>query len=130
MRDFAIQHNASLFALCHKRGIDIVSHIKCTGITYITLQKPSFVQFLLKIILCYCKNNEMASFLHTVEQSNRQNEIHIIFGYFNINIIEVNDRISPVLSNYTQFVREPIHISSLLIRIKLFIIIDHVYIKN
>ena len=64
----------------------------------------------------------MASFLHTVEQINSQNEVHIILGDFNINIIEGNQRISTVLSNYTQIGRKPTHISVSSI--------DHVYIQN
>ena len=73
-------------------------------------------------MLFYRKNNQMASFLHTIEHIKRQNEVHTILGDFNINIIKGNPRISIVLSNYTQIVREPTHISGSSI--------DHVYIKN
>ena len=68
------------------------------------------------MILCYRKSNQITSFLHTMEQINKQNEIHIILGDFNINIIEGNQR------NYTQIGNEPTHTSSSLI--------DHVYIQN
>ena len=127
LRDFVILHNASpdrfqSIAFCYKHGIDIVSQVKSTGISYITLQKPSFVQYTLKMILCYRKNNPMASFLDTMEQINSQNEVHIILGDFNINIIEGNQRISTVLSNYTQIGRKPTHISVSSI--------DHVHIQN
>ena len=74
------------------------------------------------MILCYRKNNQMASLLHTVEQINKQNEVHITLGDLNINIIAGNQMISTVLPNYTQIGREPTHISSSLI--------DHVYIQN
>ena len=46
----------------------------------------------------------MVSFLHTMEQINRQNEVRITLADFNV--IEGNHRISIVLSNYTQSVRE------------------------
>ena len=36
-----------------------------------------------------------------MEQINRQNEVHIILGDFDINIMEGNQRISKALSNYT-----------------------------
>ena len=74
------------------------------------------------MILCYRKNNQMASLLHTVEQISKQNEVHITLGDLNINIIAGNQMISTVLPNYTQIGREPTHISSSLI--------DHVYIQN
>ena len=53
------------------------------------------------MILCYRKNNQITSFLHTMEQINKQNEVHTILGDFNINIIEGTQRISTVLLNYT-----------------------------
>ena len=45
LRDFVILHNTSpdrfqSIAFCYKRGIDIVSHVKSTGISCITFQKP------------------------------------------------------------------------------------------
>ena len=48
LRDFAILYNTSQdrfqsIAFCYKHGSDIVSHVKSTGISYITFQKPSFV---------------------------------------------------------------------------------------
>ena len=55
-------------------------------LAYPISQKPAFVQYPLKMILCYCKNNQIASFLHTMEQIHKQNEVHIILGDFNINI--------------------------------------------
>ena len=59
------------------------------------------------MILYHHENNQMASFLHTMEHINRQNGVHIILGDFNINIIEGNQRISTVLLYYTQIGREP-----------------------
>ena len=64
----------------------------------------------------------MASYFHTTEEINRQNEVNIILGDFNINIIEGNQMISTVLSNYTEIGREPMDIFGSLI--------DHVYIQN
>ena len=64
----------------------------------------------------------MVSYFHTIEEINRQNEVNIILGDFNINIIEGNQRISTVLSNYTEIGREPTDIFGSLI--------DHVYIQN
>ena len=111
MRDFVILHNTSpdrfqSIAFCYKHGIDIVSHVKPSAISYITFQRPSFIHYPSKMILCYSKNNQMVSFFHTMEQINRQNEVHIILGDFDINIMEGNQRISKALSNYTQIGRE------------------------
>ena len=74
------------------------------------------------MILCHCKNNQMSSFLHTMQRIKKQNEVDIILGDFNINIIEGNHRISTTRSNYTQIIREPTYISS--------ISINHIYIQN
>ena len=45
-------------------------------------------------MLFYRKKNQVASFLHKIEQINRQNEAQIILGDFNINIVEGNQKIS------------------------------------
>ena len=114
-----------IIAFCYIHGVDIFSHVKSTGISYITFQKPSFVQYSieeLKMIPFYWKNNQMDSLLDTMEQFNRQNEVHIILKDFNINIIEENHSISTFFLNYTQTTRELTHISGSLI--------DHVYIQN
>ena len=47
-----------------------------------------------------------------MKQINRQNEVHIILGDFNINIIEKNQGISTVLLNYTQILRKAGYISA------------------
>ena len=75
LKDFVIQDNTlpdrfQSNAFCYKHVIDIVSHVNFTSISYITFHKPPFVQYPLKMIICYRKNNEMPSFLHTVEQIN------------------------------------------------------------
>ena len=92
LRDFLILQNASKnrfqsIVFCYKHGIDIVSLVKSTAISYVTFQKPSFVQYPLKMILCYRKNNQMPLFLHTMGQINRQNEFHKILSDFNINAV-------------------------------------------
>ena len=76
LREFFIQHFTSpdrfqSIAFCYKHVIDIVSHVNSTNISYITFQKLSFVQYPLKMIRCYRKNNQMAFFMHTMEQINR-----------------------------------------------------------
>ena len=74
--NFPFLHNASpdrfqSIAFCYKHDIDIVLLVKSTGMSCITFQKPSFVQYPLKMIFWYRKNNQMAFFFHTVEQINR-----------------------------------------------------------
>ena len=89
MWDFVTLHNTppyrfQIIAFCYKHGIDIVSHVKPTGISYIAFQKPLFnIHWRW---YNYRKNNQMAFFfLNTMEQINRPNEVQIILEDFKIN---------------------------------------------
>jgi len=117
----------SSIALVHRGNVVIKNHYLIPGASLYTIQKDSFMQTSLNIILLYRKNNlRQADFLYNIQHlRSRVDKVHIILGDFNINALahpEINFLNEYLSHDYQMVVSSPTHISGSLI--------DHVYVHK
>ena len=118
------QNSYSDFTFAHRDTLSLLNVESAPGATFLQINKQSFSRGPINLLLLYCS--------HTIGQSNfagiiryfllRENDIHMVFGDFNINALEGNDYMSQHLSNYKMIVTSPTHISGFLL--------DHVYLLH
>ena len=111
-------------AFAHRDTLSLLNVENAPGATFLPINKQSFSRGPINLLLLYRS--------HTIRQNNfagitryfllRENDIHQIFGDFNINALEGNDYMSQYLSNYKMIVTSPTHISGSLL--------DHVYVLH
>ena len=118
------QNSYSNVAFAHRDTLSLLNIENAPGATFLQINKQSFSGGPINLLLLYRS--------HTTGQNNfacitryfllRGNDIHMIFGDFNINALEGKDYMSQYLSNYKMIVTSPTHISGCLL--------DYVYVLH
>ena len=110
------QNSYSNVTFDHRDTLSLLNVKNTPGATFLQINKQSFSRGSINLLLLHRS--------HTMRQNNFAgiNDIHMIFGDFNINALEGNDYISQYLSNYKMLVTSPTHISGSLL--------DHFYVLH
>ena len=76
-----------------------------------------------KILVLYRKNSEpLESFFEYLRYFVERSSAHFVIGDFNIDVFNDNMQLKNILSDYTQVVKEPTHLSGSLL--------DQIYVRN
>ena len=106
-----------------KNDIDIRSHSKFCGVSYLTFVKSTFDSNIIKLLVLYKKNSlPLTNVCSWLQEFIFYNPVDIILRDFNINALHENNRLLHVLSAYNQAVTKSTHISASLL--------DHVYVHK
>ena len=105
------------------QSVSVLDHTDHPGFSKVIFLKNSFAKSSFTLIILYRKKSQsLESFHEMLRYLLETNDTDFVVGDFNIDAFNKNIHLQRVLSNYTQLVKEPTHLSGSLL--------DHVYVKN
>ena len=130
LSNFIFNNNVDKFKslfLGYTNDINILNSFKMSGFLLFEMNKSSFSDLSMKVLLVYRSHQQdIQSFMETLSNLLRNhNDISIIFGDFNIDLLKINRNsinLKNLLFGFKQIVDKPTHIDGGLI--------DHIYIRE